>query len=132
MDMANQFIYPVRVQIEDTDVTGVMYHASYLKFMERGRSEWLIQQGKGIDWQRQKGILFLVHSLNIQYLKPAPIHQMVEVVSSIKNQKQASVVFEQYLRLQEKPDQIISKAEVKVVCVDMNYRPCAIPEELKF
>lgn len=130
--MNKQFIYPVRVHIEDTDVTGVMYHGAHINFMERGRSEWLIEQGMGIEWQRQQGILFLIHSLSIQFLKPAPLHQMVEVVCSVKNCGRASIVFDQCIRLQANPEQIFSQAEIKIVCVDGNYKPCGIPAELKF
>lgn len=128
--MQNQFIYPLRVHIEDTDVTGVAYHGSYLNFLERARSEWLIQLGMGINWQRENGIVFVVHSLSIQYLKPAKIHEQVEVVSSINNVRSASCVFDQYVRLAANPDQILCKAEVKVACVDNEMRVAPIPSSV--
>ena len=52
----NEFIYPLRVHIEDTDFAGIVYHSNYLKFMERARSEWVDEVGIGMDWQREHQI----------------------------------------------------------------------------
>lgn len=125
--MNNQFIYPLKIHIEDTDCTGVVFHTNYLKFMERGRSEWLDQLGFGIPWQREHQVYFLVHSINIQFLKPVRVHEKVEVISSIKKLGKASVIFEQYLRLANSTDKILCKAEIKLACVNNNMQPCAIP-----
>lgn len=126
--MKNEFIYPMRIHIEDTDFGGMVYHSNYLNFMERARSEWIDEMGMGITWQRQHRVFFLVHTVNIQFLKPARVHDKVEVVSTIKQIKRASMVFDQYLREIASPHTILCKAEIKIVCTDEKMHPCAIPE----
>lgn len=125
--MNNEFIYPLRIHIEDTDCTGLVYHANYLNFMERARSEWIDELGIGVSWQKENGLFFVLHSANIQFLKPARVHERVEVVSRIKSIRQASIIFDQCLRLSSMPDKILCKAEIKVACVDFNLQPRALP-----
>ena len=125
--MNTEFIYPLRIHIEDTDCTGTVYHANYLNFFERARSEWMIKLGFNIEWQQQHHIKFLVHSIDIKFLKPATVHEHVEVVSIIKEKRKASIIFDQCLRSTSDPAKLFCKAEITVACVDDNMRPCAIP-----
>jgi tol-pal system-associated acyl-CoA thioesterase len=124
------FVFPVKVYIEDTDFGGVVYHANYLKFFERARSEWLESLGYGIEWQKQQNIYFVVRSVNIDYLQPVRLNDRVEITSEIRSIKQVSAVFCQQLRMAGTTDTILCKAEVKVVCVNELLRPTAIPQEL--
>lgn len=128
MTTANRFVYPVRVHIEDTDFSGVVYHANYLKFMERARSEWLDTAGAGIDWQRAQQVGFVVHSAEIEYVRPARLHEMIEVVTSISAMRNASIVFDHHLHIAGAPDKILSRARMKVACVDNNLRPRVLPD----
>ena len=66
---ANHFIYMLRVHIEDTDFTGVVYHSNYLKYMERARSEWMDAEGVGIDWQRANDLAFVIHSAEVEFIR---------------------------------------------------------------
>lgn len=125
--MSTEFIYPLRIHIEDTDFTGTVYHANYLNFFERARSEWVMKLGMGIEWQKQHHITFLVHSMTISFLKPATVHEAVEVVSTIKEKRKASIIFDQRLRSSADPAKLFCKAEIIVACVDQHLRPCAIP-----
>jgi acyl-CoA thioester hydrolase len=122
------FTFPLRIYIDDTDFGGVVYHANYLKFFERARSEWTEQLKIGTEWQRTKGVYFLVRYAKIEFLRPAQLHQEVEVISSIKEYRKASLIYDQYLRLKERPDTILCKAEIKVACVDSHFKPCALPK----
>lgn len=124
----NEFIYPFRIYIEDTDFTGIVYHSNYLKYFERARSEWAEASGYGIEWQRDKGILFAICSIKVDYLKPAYLNQQLEVVTRIKEVRPASMLYDQYLRSRERPDTIICKAEIKIACVDLNLRPRTLPD----
>lgn len=124
---ANQYIYPMRVHIEDTDFTGVVYHSNYLNFMERARSEWFAQLGLGIAWQSEHQLMFVVHSAQIKFIKPAQLHDKVEVVSTIAQMRPASIVFEQYLRLAQPDHRILCKAEIKIACVDTTMQPMPYP-----
>lgn len=125
--VTTEFVYPLRIHIEDTDLTGLVFHPNYLNFMERARSEWIETLGMGIAWQRNHQIQFVIHSATMQFLKPARVHEYVEVVTTIKNLRPASIIFAQHLRLAGKPDKILCKAEITVVCVDMTIRPKALP-----
>lgn len=125
--MQNQFIYPLRIHVEDTDFVGVVYHSNYLKFMERARSEWMEELGLGMHWQREHHVYFPIHSLNMSFSKPARVHEKVEVVSSIQSIGRASVVYAQHLRFPGAADKIICKAEIKIACVDEQLRPRALP-----
>lgn len=123
----NQYIFPLRIYYEDTDFYGIVYHANYLNFFERARSEWCEQIGIGTDWQQQLNVYFLIRYANLDYLKPARLHQEVEVVTQISELKKASLVYDQYLRSKASPDTIFCKAKIKVVCVDADLRPQPIP-----
>lgn len=124
---ANLFIYPLRVHIEDTDFAGVVYHSNYLKFMERARSEWAEALGFGTQWQRTHQLYLPVHSLTMTFIKPARLHEKVEVVSTIKAIRPASLVFDQHLRLAGLDDKILCKAEIKIACADEAMRARKLP-----
>lgn len=128
--MINEFIYPLRVYTEDTDYGGVVYHCNYLKFIERARTEWAEHLGIGFEWQNAHQIYFAVRTAQLQYCKPAKLYDKLEVVSSIKELRPASIIFEQCLRLADTVDKILFKAEIKVACVDHTLRPCVIPEAI--
>ncbi|MDR3477905.1 MAG: YbgC/FadM family acyl-CoA thioesterase [Gammaproteobacteria bacterium] len=122
-----QFIFPLKVYIEDTDYSGLVFHANYLNYFERARSESVEILGLGIEWQAQHEIYFPVRSIQIDYLKPARLNNQLEVISQIVNIKKASIIYDQHLRLANSPDTILCKATVKIACVNKHIRPCAIP-----
>ena len=77
--------FGLRVYYEDTDFTGVVYHANYLKFIERGRSEWL--RAGGIDQlalMQRDGIAFVARRVNADYLSPARYDDLLDVVSDLR------------------------------------------------
>lgn len=126
--IVNEFIYPLRVHIEDTDFSGLVFHSNYLKFMERARSEWMEEVGLGMNWQQAHKIFFLIHSIQIRFLKPARVHEKIEVVTSIKEIRSASLVYDQYLRPADSTDKMLCRAEIKLACVDETMRPQVIPK----
>ena len=120
-----------RVYYEDTDAGGVVFYANYLKFIERGRTEYLrdlgFDQGK---ITKEKDIVFVVKSLSADYLSPAYLDDMIQVQTNIKLTKNASLVFTQKILNLEK-NTVLFNAEVKVVSVlQNNLKPCAIPQEI--
>jgi len=120
-----------RVYYEDTDAGGVVFYANYLKFIERGRTEYLrdlgFDQGK---ITKEKNIVFVVKSLSADYLSPAYLDDMIQVQTNIKLSKNASLVFTQKILNLEK-NTVLFNAEVKVVSVlKNNLKPCAIPQEI--
>lgn len=124
------FSYPVRVYYEDTDAGGVVYHARYLHFFERARTEWLrtfhfSQQ----DLLNQTGGGFVVKRMEIDYYHAAVLDDLLNVETSVTEIKGATIMFEQFLKCGEV---ILSKAIVKIAYVDLTrMKPTAIPAEIK-
>ena len=107
----------MRVYYEDTDAGGVVYHAQYLKFMERARTEWLRELG--FDQTRlatEQQIMFVAHEVNIKFAKPARLNDLLEVATSIESLKRVSLVFTQTIMRDE---EIISRGSVSIACVNV-------------
>ncbi len=121
------FEWPVRAYYEDTDAGGVVYYANYLKFMERARTEWLRRLGFDQDaLMRDAGIVFAVRQVNIDYLLPARLDDALTVEAAIDALGKVSMTFRQ--RILRPPNDVLSLATVKVVCLDKErFRPTAIP-----
>jgi len=135
---SNEFMLPIRVYYEDTDAGGVVYHAQYLNFMERARTEWLRALGYEQKVLAQQGVVFVVGGLQIDYRKPARLDDALVVETRIENFGRASMGFEQRIWREPAGDEGTAKRElltaalVKVVCVGTdNLRPTAIPTAIK-
>lgn len=130
--MTDEFVWPIRVYYEDTDVSGVTYHANYLRWFERGRTEWL--RGRGYNQERlrlEHGIAFTVSRLEIEYLLPARLDDELVVVTRIGQIRRASVTFAQELRIPARGREVLSKATVRAACVDATtFKPVRLPEGL--
>ena len=119
-----------RVYYEDTDAGGVVFYANYLKFIERGRTEHLRELGFDQGSLANENIVFVVKSLSADYILPAYLDDLIEVQTSIKLIKNASLVFVQKILNLEK-NTVLFNAEVKVVSVlKNNLKPCAVPQEI--
>jgi len=128
--MNKQFNWPVRVYYEDTDAGGVVFYANYLKFYERARTEMLRAMGFEQDeLMAQQNVIFVVRSVQVDYLQPAKFNDFLEVSAGLSLVKSASLIFEQTIMRQEK---ILSKATIRIACLDSNtMRPQLIPDFLK-
>ena len=123
-----EFIWPVRVYYEDTDSAGIVYHASYLRFMERARTEWLRSLGFELpELENRYRVLFTVSRMQIDFLRPARFNDMLDVILRRARMGRASFVLEQLVcRADREP---LCRAEVRIACVNaLNLRPCPIPE----
>lgn len=127
--MSEHFKWPVRVYYEDTDAGGVVYHSQYLNYCERARTEWLRALGiVQTQLLREEGLIFVVHSLQAEYQKPAKFDDALLVESSLVAVNAASLSFEQVILREKQP---IFKASVKVACVNANKQcPAKIPKSL--
>jgi acyl-CoA thioester hydrolase len=125
-----KFQWPVRVYYEDTDSGGVVYHANYLKYFERARTEYLRAMGYELDvLLRETGVLFVVRSLTVDYLKPAVFNDALTVTTAINALRPASLTFIQTLIRGDDPP--LATAEVKVVCLRADrFRPVPLPDIL--
>ena len=123
----------IRVYYEDTDFSGVVYHASYLRFMERGRTDYLRLLGaehRALFEQTEAeapGFSFVVRSMNIDFLKPARMDDVLQIVTRPHEVKGASITLHQQVRRSE---ELLVEAQVRVAFVsDGRARP--IPKPLR-
>jgi acyl-CoA thioester hydrolase len=125
------FAFPVRVYWEDTDAGGVVYHARYLHFLERARTEWLRAAGIGQgDLKAGDGIVFVVHAMDIRFNAPARIDDLLTATVVPIERRSASFVVAQTLK-REPEARALVEARVRVACLDAaQFRPRPIPEHL--
>jgi len=123
------FSLPVRVYFQDTDAGGVTYHASYVNFMERARTEWLRTFGySNAGLMRELGVVFVVRSLKLEYLKPALLDDLVTVTARVKEIGRSRVTLLQSVL---RGDEVLTEGEVHLVCVDVEtFKPVKVPDVL--
>lgn len=126
--MTAEYRFPLRVYYEDTDASGVAYHAGYLRWLERARTEWLRGLGYGQERLRlEEGVAFTVSTVEIEYRKPARLDDDLEVQTRVAELRRASVIFEQVL-VRVADAAVLTTARVRVACVDAStFRPKALP-----
>jgi acyl-CoA thioester hydrolase len=120
---------PVRIYYEDTDAGGVVYYANYLKYLERGRTEFI--RALGVEQRvlaAETGLAFAVRSLSAEYLKPAVLDDELVVETTVEELGRAQVTFMQsILRAHE----TLLTAKVRVACLDLaKGRAAAMPKPL--
>lgn len=127
--MKNAFVMSVRVYYEDTDAGSVVYHANYLNFFERARTELLRELGFEQNQLRDDyGIIFAVRAMQIDYLRPARFNDLLHVSATIVELKKASLVFEQTIK---NGDVNLCTCHCRVACIDaIKMQPTAIPDFL--
>ena len=120
---------PVRVYYEDTDFSGVVYHANYLRFAERGRSEFLHSCGIHHSdlFSRPDPLAFTVVNMNIDFLAPAKIDDRLEVVSAYIFIKGARLHIKQAIMLEHR---VLWRADVHVACITASGRPVRMPRDV--
>lgn len=120
--------FPIRVYYEDTDAGGVVYHARYLHFFERARTEFLRLAGFSQQSLFSQNLAFVVKTMEIDYKIPARLDDYLSVETTISALKGAKIVFQQQLWLE---DRCLSEARVTVASVDLTkMKPIAVPREI--
>ena len=121
--------FTLRVFFEDTDATGVVYHANYVKYMERCRSDWL----EAIGWNvrrvnEQFAIAFAVSKLSVQYLQPARLNDVLIVKAELTRLGAASLAFAQEVW---RENDLLCRGELKVACLnEQTFKPMRVPRPL--
>jgi acyl-CoA thioester hydrolase len=128
----NGHVLPVRVYFEDTDFSGIVYHGSYIRFMERGRSDFVRLLGVGhtaLDaGAHGERLAFAVRRIHIDFFKPARIDDLLEVTTTVKEVAGARLILIQTItREREK----LTEAEVTVVLVTPEGKARRIPESVR-
>jgi acyl-CoA thioester hydrolase len=162
MSKSKIFSLPVRVYFQDTDAGGVVYHANYLNFMERARTEWLRAHGySNAGLMKEFGMVFVVRSMKLDYLKPALLDDSLDVTAQIKDIGRSRLTLVQSVRRQHgvaeqsgrepplrtssgtggyylneaevrRDPEVLTEAEVHLVCVSLaSFKPVSVPEVLR-
>ena len=125
------FEQTVRVYLEDTDAGGIVYHASWLRFFERARTDWL--RALGIEQSRltpAEGLNFVVRDMQVEFLRPARLDQLVSTELCLIEARPASLRLHQQARAVE-DGKLFARAQVRVAAVRLSDgRPSALPKSL--
>lgn len=130
MNETPPFAWPVRVYYEDTDAGGVVYHSVYLNYMERARTEWL--RALGVSQEalvREEGILFAVAKMEVSFLGPARLDDILTVYVKLQRLGKASIELMQGVVRDSDRKELI-RATAKIGCIDADFKPTRIPEGL--
>ena len=119
-------IIKIKIYYEDTDAGGVVYHANYLRFMERGRTEMLFDMGIDLARLHNENRIFIVTRVDIKYRRPARLGDTVQIKTELGWCKHASAMLRQQCL---RGDELLAEAEVIVAMVGPTGRPIRLPEE---
>ena len=118
----------LRVYYEDTDAAGIVYYANYLRFIERGRTEFLRELGHDQNLLMKEGVAFAVRSVQAEYLKPARLDDLLTVETSIAELGRAQLVFQQRIR---RGEELLLDAKIRIACIDpARGKPIPIPRPI--
>lgn len=122
------FYFPVRVFYEDTDAGGVVYHSNFYKYGERARSEWLRFIGVPRErLEREYGIMFVARRATIEWRKPARLDDLLMVETRLISRGKVRM----HMRHTVMRDGVmLADIEIEMVCINMQFVPTALPEEL--
>ncbi|NSY39450.1 tol-pal system-associated acyl-CoA thioesterase [Leisingera sp. ANG59] len=120
--------FPVRVYYEDTDMGGIVYHANYLRFIERARSDWV--RGIGVDQNamREGGLIYVVRRIEADYLAPARFDEELLVTTSMHSVTPARMTLNQEVTRDGQP---LFRARVTIVCISTGGKPARLPAEIR-
>lgn len=119
-----------RIYLEDTDAGGVVYHASYLRLMERARTEFLRALGMEQSNSFGEDVSFVVTEMSIKFVRPAKLDDLVSVSCRLLETRAASFLLAQQVSSEDKGT-VHCRAEVQVACIRLsNHRPRRLPEAL--
>lgn len=129
-DENKRFILPVRVYYEDTDAGGVVFYANYLKFFERGRTEWLrnlgVNQAQLAEEQQR---IFVVVGTQLRYRSPARLDDLLQINTTLSKVGNSSCSFEQ---IAERNGEILVESSIQICCVDtQSFKPAPIPADIR-
>lgn len=133
VDGRRRHVLPVRVYFEDTDFSGLVYHASYVRWCERGRSDFLRLLGNDHrellgGGEGREPAAFVVRRMALEFLRPARIDEVLEVTTRVKQLTAATLTLEQTILRDGVP---IFSAEVMVVLVSLSGKPQRLGERLR-
>lgn len=125
----NEFFWDTRVYYEDTDAGGLVYHANYLKYCERARTEWLRALGIEQTDLLKESTAFVVRKAEVDFIAAAKFDQQLRICCKILELKRATILFEQTIT--NNNNTLLVKAVVSIACVNLEkMKPCRIPDHV--
>lgn len=119
----------IRVYYEDTDAGGVVYHSNYLKYFERGRTEYLRDRGFSVGELARQGFIFPVVHVEIYYRAPAFHDDLIKVETAVLEIKKSSFTFAQQI-IRTTDEKLLVEGRVKLACVGPGMKPKRLPEQI--
>lgn len=130
MNHGNQILHRthIRVYYEDTDAAGIVYYAGYLRFIERGRTEFLRALGHDQNQLMKEGVAFAVRSLSAEYLLPARLDDLLTVETAVAHLGRAQLTFHQQVL---RGEELLLDAKIRIACIDpVRSKPIPIPRAI--
>ena len=121
-------VFPIRVYYEDTDMGGIVYHANYLKYIERARSDWVRGVGVNQVLLKEEGVVFAVRKVDAEYLLTARMDDDLQVYTSTLSVSGARLVVDQKVM---RGDDLVFAAEVTIVCINGTGQPTRLPANIR-
>ncbi len=118
----------LRVYYEDTDMAGIVYYANYLRYIERGRSDWVREIGIDQLAMKDQGVVFAVRKVEAEYIQPARFEDVLEVRTTLDSLRPARMVMAQEVW---RGDVLLFTAKVQIVCIGAGGKPTRLPAELR-
>jgi tol-pal system-associated acyl-CoA thioesterase len=122
-------VFNLKVYYEDTDCMSVVYHANYVKFLERARTEYLAQRLDSIDLYHERGFYFMVHKLEMAFHGSARLGDNLAIRTVVENTTRFRVVVKQIISRQGEPNDYLVTATVTLVTVDPSGKLIPVPDE---
>ena len=119
-----------RIYYHDTDAGGIVYYGQYLCYLEEARTEFLEHQGLSVQMFKDRGLFYAVRHCNINYRSPARYGESLLCTALLTKATVAQLVFDQKIT-DKKDGRLIVEAEVSLVCLNADFKPTPIPDDLK-
>lgn len=118
--------HKVKIYYEDTDAGGVVYYANYLKYLERARTELLAERGIDVAEYHNKGFLFAVVNVDVQYKKPAVLGDVIDVTTEVTDVTNVTISIGHRVF---RGSTLLVEATVRLACINQDGKPRRLPEE---
>ena len=120
--------FPVRVYYEDTDLAGIVYYANYLKFIERARSEWVLEIGVDQRAMKAQGVVFAVKRVEADYIVPAAFEDDLVIETTPLSMTPARLVLSQAVK---RDDTNLFQSKITLVAIGQAGKPVRLPDQLR-
>lgn len=119
----------IRIYYEDTDCGNVVYYANYLKYMERGRTEYLRERDHDLQKYHDQGYIFAISEVQAKYRKSARYNDIIDVVTKLVDKSSITLTFES--RVYNEKNELLMAGEAKMVCINgATGKACKMPQEM--